>query len=81
MPRYKNHNWDVVGELGHNHPTESLAAASLAVLMDIRDELQTLNANFRRVPRVLDSIANNTKRKRRRASTTRKPGGKRRAAS
>jgi hypothetical protein len=45
--------------------------AELAVLMDIRDELQQLNRilncnNFLRIPAVLDAISKNTKPKRRR---------------
>lgn len=58
--RKKNINWNVGKEA-------TWEGAQLAVLMDIRDELQRLNgllgcANFREIPRVLRTIRGNTSR-------------------
>ena len=70
--RQKNQNWCVAhkdtGKLYENQIGWA-SFAQLAVLMDIRDELQTLNrifgcVNFQRIPRVLDTIAKNTTKKR-----------------
>ena len=68
--RQRNCSWTVdVDQDGR----ASFGAAQIAVLMDLRDELQRLNGilccrNFLRVPQVLDRIAANTKRpKKRRA--------------
>lgn len=52
--RHKNENWAVNGS--------SVADAQLCVLMDIRDELQTLNdilrcPNFQDIPRKLDHLS------------------------
>lgn len=54
MARHKDANWDLTDSVG-------LDGASLAVLMDIRDELKRLNKvlqcpNFIAVPRKLDDI-------------------------
>lgn len=59
--RHKNVNW----MLPVNNQT--YASASLAVLMDIRDELQTLNGwfrcrNFQEIPGILRTIRGNTSR-------------------
>lgn len=60
--RCKNANWNI-----HAAPdgTVSYEKAHLAVLMDIRDELQTLNLllgcrNFTDIPNVLRKIRTNT---------------------
>lgn len=63
--RHKNVNWNLGSIVG----SPSWNQVQIALLMDIRDELQTLNRllgcqNFIRIPRVLDSIAANTKPKR-----------------
>ena len=67
MTRYKNAEWNC-----GNHEVQSVAHAQLAVLMDIRDELQALNRifqchNFLAIPQKLDAIAKNTQKKKRRA--------------
>jgi hypothetical protein len=63
--RRKDTSWQLplvpIGE------SPSVEAASLAVLMDIRDELKALNnvlqcPNFLRIPAVLDDINRNTKK-------------------
>ena len=58
MARHKDTNWSVP-------ETASVYEAQLAVLMDIRDELKTLNLllhcdNFQRIPRYLKAIEKNT---------------------
>lgn len=63
MARHKNGNWDLL-ETQPGYP-----GAQLAVLMDIRDELQTLNRllacpNFLAIPRRLEAIRKNTAPKR-----------------
>jgi hypothetical protein len=72
MPRYKNLDWNVgnldwnVGERdAQSRPTYDQIKVSL--LLDIRDELQKLNAllhctNFQRIPTKLDSIRAATNR-------------------
>ncbi len=74
MPRLKNTSWDLTpGTSGQF----SMEQANLAVLMDIRDELQQLNRvfacpNFQRIPHTLDHIRTNTTRRpyaRRKATT------------
>lgn len=57
-------NW-TINQQGGNW---SFEAATLAVLMDLRDELKTLNRvfacpNFQQVPRVLRDIRRNTTKK------------------
>jgi ABC-type transporter Mla MlaB component len=61
MARRKNVDWSIP-DLGQ---TVTVDEAQLAVLMDIRDELQRLNAllhcqNFQAIPSHLRSIARNT---------------------
>lgn len=61
--RHKNASWTLTEQ-----PT--FEGASLAVLMDIRDELQILNRvfscfKFQNVPDKLDEIIKNTRKKRR----------------
>lgn len=63
--RKKNANWNVVTDEGVCF--ERYDYSTLAVLMDIRDELQALNAvlhchNFLRIPSVLDQVVRNTKK-------------------
>lgn len=60
--RKRNLNWTI----GEN----TYVAAQLAVLMDIREELQGLNrllhcSNFIRIPRHIDAIRKNTTKKKR----------------
>lgn len=69
--RFRNTNWDLADANGNVGTWERVA---IAVLMDIREELQNLNAvlrcpNFQDMPRKLDRIVSNTKRPRRKAST------------
>lgn len=76
--RHKNTVWNVTDESG----IVSFSAAQLAVLMDIRDELQALRSaviplrrldcsDFLAIPRTLNRIAKNTHEpKRRRKSAT-----------
>lgn len=64
--RHKNGNWNL--PTSDSGAIQSWDYVSIAVLMDIRDELQTLNRllgchNFVRIPTVLDSIATNTKKR------------------
>lgn len=63
--RRRNENWSVANTDG-NVPTWE--RVSIAVLMDIRDELQTLNrvfqcTNFLRIPYQLDMIRKQTAKK------------------
>jgi len=70
MARHKSENWCLPegkpnSTGGRNHSWESIHSA---LLMDIRDELQTLNRvfachNAQAIPRYLRTIAGNTKRK------------------
>jgi len=69
--RHKNGNWVIHNNGDGTVPTDD---AHLAVLMDIRDELQSMNAvlhcsNFLAIPRKLDAIKRNTAKKRK----TRRP--------
>lgn len=71
--RQKNGNWYVLNERGEKYPGD-YAHAHLAVLMDIRDELQALNRvfacpNFLAVPVVLREIAGATRDTRRKLTT------------
>ena len=57
--RKKNINWNVADERGNMY--NSVNAASLAMLLDIRDELQTLNKllgchNFVNLPQTLKGL-------------------------
>ncbi len=65
--RHKNKQWN----LGSTDPSPTWPQVQCAILMDIRDELQTLNAtlrcpNFLAIPRKLDEIRSNTSKKRKR---------------
>lgn len=53
--RYKNSDWGITETLGGN---VSFEGAQLAVLMDIRDELQIIRrlAECHRIPRALDAM-------------------------
>ena len=69
MPRFKDVNWNL--SAASNGSAETWQQASIAVLMDIRDELQRLNAaiycpNFMAIPHKLDAIKTNTTPKRKR---------------
>lgn len=62
--RKKNSNWFVLNEQGQAY-LGSYDHSHLAVLMDIRDELQTLNGVFRchnalAIPNLLRAIRRNT---------------------
>ena len=68
MARRKNTEWSLP-DLGE---TVTVDQAQLAVLMDIRDELQRLNAlfncsNFLAIPHTLRAIEKNTRPKRKRS--------------
>ena len=59
MARFGNRDWDISPAL--NGGIRTIQDAQLAVLMDIRDELQTLNRllscdNFTAIPRNLERI-------------------------
>lgn len=65
--RWKNQDWQLADDI--NDPTNAagLARRQVAVLMDIRDELQTLNSllacrNFTGIPASLRAIQRNTKK-------------------
>ena len=63
MARHKDANWLIA------ETTPGIDGASLAVLMDIRDELKRLNATFecqnaQQIPALLRAIQRNTRRKR-----------------
>jgi hypothetical protein len=66
--RRKNMNWFVADDRGNTYQsTTGLDGRSLAVLMDIRDELLRLNkllycSSFLAVPQKLERIARNTSR-------------------
>lgn len=76
MARHKNMNWSLP-----EPKVETWQQAQVAILMDIRDELQGLNRiigcpNFTRIPLVLDQIVMNTKKPNKRITqkkTRRKP--------
>jgi hypothetical protein len=64
--RHKNANWEISNPQGN---CRSVGHATLAILMDIRDELQTLNCllgcpNFTGIPETLRQIAKHTRTKR-----------------
>lgn len=68
--RHKDVEWDLATDINANGNPEGLARRQVAVLMDIRDELQTLNAllgcrNFVEVPSILRTIREHTKPKKR----------------
>jgi hypothetical protein len=67
--RKKNTNWTVADAAGNS----TMEGAQLAVLMDIRDELQRLNlllhcANFLSIPRTLRTISRKLPTRRRKRS-------------
>ena len=74
--RRENRNWYVAGEDGTLY--ENMRdGVSVAVLMDIRAELQTLNAllacpNFIAIPQILRTIRRNTTKPKRRKVRSRK---------
>ena len=73
--RQKNSRWGLNPSLGGGFATDQ---AQLAVLMDIRDELQSLNrrmdcAETLSIPRVLEKIRKNTTPKRRKRCLRLKP--------
>jgi len=66
--RFKNVEWDLANSQGNVFSWEGVG---FAVLMDIRDELQTLNRllgchNFVEFPSILRSIRDNTAKPKRR---------------
>jgi len=68
--RLKNVNWSPGDEAGR---APSWERVGIAILLDIRDELQKLNAllgcsNFTAIPRVLRRISSNTAKPRKRES-------------
>ena len=72
MARHKNLSWT----LPEGTPYHSWESIHAALLMDIRDELQRLNAaiwceNFQQVPVKLDRIARNTTKRPRKAHSGR----------
>lgn len=79
--RFKDVNWDLAGADGK---VPSWQHVEIAVLMDIRDELRSLNAllhchNFVDVPRKLDAVKDELRRvrlnttRRKKKPTARKP--------
>lgn len=63
--RQKNGNWSTRTDQNYYETDQHYRRASLAVLMDIRDELQALNrllgcSNFTNIPRTLKHISANT---------------------
>jgi hypothetical protein len=73
--RFKNWNWNVATVDGQHFEGVNNAQL-LAVLMDIRSELQRLNGtlhcpNFLQIPFKLDRIVKNTKKKRKPKVTAR----------
>jgi len=65
---YKNWDWNI----GTAYPVPTWDQVKTAILLDIRDELQKINAvlgcsNFQAIPRQLAQINANTKPKRRKA--------------
>lgn len=61
--RKKNYNWNVAGEDGQTYPNMRDGCA-LAVLMDIRDELQKINQSLGcwRIQRMFQTIERMDKR-------------------
>ena len=72
MARHKDQNWNLpegtpTANGAREHQWDSI---KVALLMDIRDELQSLNrvlhcTNFLRIPQKLDDIRRNTAKKKR----------------
>jgi len=68
MARYKNADWNLRGKETDDHVENSVV--QIAVLMDLRDELQRLNTllhcqNFQQIPAKLEAIRRNTTKKKR----------------
>lgn len=78
MSNFKNMDWEIKkGNLPNS--VASVNEASLAVLMDIRDELQKLNSvfscsNFVQIPQVLKDIRKNTNKRRKPIKPKRRRG-------
>ncbi len=75
MARHKNINWDLAEEINGDGRPCGLARRQVAVLMDIRDELQTLNSvfacrNFLDVPQLLRDIKRNTTKRKRKPAVS-----------
>lgn len=71
--RFKDQEWFVTSPDGKLYE-QTNQAQHLAVLMDIRDEMQKLNAilhcpNFVQIPSILRQIDRNTKKKRKTRAT------------
>lgn len=67
MARHKNAEWVLAEDINSEGKLSGLARRQVAVLMDIRDELQTLNTllgcrNFTGIPATLRAIQRNTKK-------------------
>jgi hypothetical protein len=67
--RHKNVNWTLPTD-PQNGRIQTWQAVEIAVMMDIRDELQTLNGllrcpNFVEIPRTLRAIKRNTSKRKR----------------
>lgn len=65
MARHKDVNWNLADDIHADGSTVGLARRQVAVLMDIRDELQKLNRiigcpNFIDIPNRLSRIVTNT---------------------
>lgn len=65
--RWKNQDWQLADDINNPANAAGLARRQVAVLMDIRDELQTLNnllacRNFTGIPASLRAIQRNTKK-------------------
>lgn len=70
MARFKDWDWNLI-TTADGRSAASWDQAQLAILMDIRDQLRTLNAllrcpNFLNIPTSLRQIERNTKRKKKR---------------
>ena len=62
MPRFKNMDWDIAGSGTGSRVQVDIEGAILAVLMDLREEIQRLNMllhcpNFMVIPGKLERIA------------------------
>lgn len=71
MGRHKNADWVLPTDRLNPNQIASWQYVPIAVLMDIRDELQRLNAllhcpNFTGIPHKLDDIRKNTRKPKRR---------------
>ena len=71
MARFKDINWDVTAATSDPQAAKDVHEATLAVLMDIRDELKILNRVFQcgnalAIPDLLRDIKKNTTKPKRR---------------